>query len=174
MLVQASQVPGPCALTSPWNLAKSSPLSSSDRPEPKCRLHLALGRGRILGKPSPPESSRILSIHGNYPLRDFLHHDTNNHGIPPNGNLPGRPSSIRGPVLRRQSNSDCWLLIPGFYHNRIYNTMTDGYTVSVTIAKGVSTPNPVASWTQPKLDKAEWNNKALNTLYNGVLPDKVI
>ncbi|GFY81286.1 hypothetical protein Acr_01g0010950 [Actinidia rufa] len=31
----------------------------------------------------------------------------------------GRPSSIRGPVPRRPSNIDCWLLAPVFYHNNL-------------------------------------------------------
>ncbi|GFY92627.1 arginase [Actinidia rufa] len=31
----------------------------------------------------------------------------------------GRPSSIRGLVPRRPSNSDCWLLAPVFYHNSL-------------------------------------------------------
>ncbi|GFS42902.1 hypothetical protein Acr_00g0082420 [Actinidia rufa] len=46
--------------------------------ELKYCLLLALGRGRIL---RISISTRILSIHGNYPLRDSLLHDTNNCGI---------------------------------------------------------------------------------------------
>ncbi|GFZ16042.1 hypothetical protein Acr_25g0004510 [Actinidia rufa] len=37
--------------------------------------------GEVKYLESPPEPSRILSIHGNYPLRDLLHHDTDNYGI---------------------------------------------------------------------------------------------
>ncbi|GFY98625.1 hypothetical protein Acr_13g0000260 [Actinidia rufa] len=73
--------------TSPWNFAKSSPLSSPEPPpecssarqEPGYCLLLALGRGRILK--SPPDPSRILSIHGDYPLRDPLFHYTDNCGM---------------------------------------------------------------------------------------------
>ncbi|GFZ12957.1 hypothetical protein Acr_23g0013420 [Actinidia rufa] len=51
--------------------------------ELKYYLLLALGRGRVLriSISRLSISTRILSIHGNYPLRDSLLHDTNNYGI---------------------------------------------------------------------------------------------
>ncbi|GFY96917.1 hypothetical protein Acr_11g0012230 [Actinidia rufa] len=51
--------------------------------ELKYCLLLALGRGRVLriSISRLSISTRILSIHGNYPLRDSLLHDTNNCGI---------------------------------------------------------------------------------------------
>ncbi|GFZ03420.1 hypothetical protein Acr_16g0000440 [Actinidia rufa] len=134
--------------------------------ELKYCLLLALGRGRVLriSISRLSISTRILSIHGNYPLRDSLLRDTNNCGIlsrwqpfqlcllylrdifpyssfrgsrrdprtrpitpsikrplPHHSKRPrpgplflfvcaGRPLSIRGPVPRRPSNIDCWLL----------------------------------------------------------------
>ena len=48
------------------------------------------------------------------------------------------------------------------------------YTVPITVTEGVSTSNPVGSWTKSELDKAEWNNKSLNALYNVVPLDEFI
>ncbi|GFZ06625.1 hypothetical protein Acr_18g0007950 [Actinidia rufa] len=64
-------------------LARATSEYSSDRPEPKYCLLLALGRGRVLriSISRLSISTRILFIHGNYPLRDSLLHDTNNCGI---------------------------------------------------------------------------------------------
>ncbi|GFY88244.1 MATE efflux family protein [Actinidia rufa] len=76
--------------TSLWNLAKSSPLSSPEPPS-EYSYELAQSQSAVSSSPvgevgtwpdqSPPESSRILSIHGNYLLRDSLFHGTNNYGI---------------------------------------------------------------------------------------------
>ncbi|GFS29200.1 hypothetical protein Acr_00g0005780 [Actinidia rufa] len=159
--------------TSPWNLAKSISTElaratseySSDRPEPKYCLLLAIGRGRVLRiSISDSISTRIPIYTWKLPLRDSLLHGTNNYGIlsrwqsfqlcllhlrdifpyssfrgsrrdprtrpitpsikrplpryakrPRPGPLhlfvcAGRPLSIRGPIPRRPSNIDCWLL----------------------------------------------------------------
>ncbi|GFZ15647.1 hypothetical protein Acr_25g0000560 [Actinidia rufa] len=86
--------------TSPWNLAKSSPLSS---PEPPSEYSSELAQSQSvvssspLGEPwSDLHAGGVLS--GLAPALYFLFV------------CAGRPLSIRGPVPRRPSNIDCWLL----------------------------------------------------------------
>ncbi|GFS36964.1 hypothetical protein Acr_00g0048940 [Actinidia rufa] len=171
------------------------------RPSSRVLLRIPISRLSI--------SSRILSIHGNYPLRDSLLHGTNNYGIlsrwqslnpyspispypfgislfhpeihsfliyllllrylsiylmargsrhmanfplvrPRPGPLllfvcAARPLSIRGPVPRRPSNINCWLLAPDFYHNSLAPSV--GTTVLLTSMhlRSCNLPRPSAS-----------------------------
>ena len=57
-------------------------------------------------------------------------------------------------------------------NERVWSSVTDGYTILVMVAEGVSTSKAVVSWTKYEFDKAVWNNKALNALYNGVPHDE--
>ncbi|GFY92557.1 hypothetical protein Acr_08g0009530 [Actinidia rufa] len=47
---------------------------------------------------------------------DTAHYSVYKKVVPPS--FKGRPSSIRGPVPRRPSNINCWLLAPDFYHKQ--------------------------------------------------------
>ncbi|GFS42455.1 hypothetical protein Acr_00g0079950 [Actinidia rufa] len=76
-----------CLSPNPLDRGKMSPPFSME-PRQAISIELAqsqsvvssspLGEVEYLARSSP---TRILSIHGNYPLRDSLHHDTNNYGI---------------------------------------------------------------------------------------------
>ncbi|GFS34945.1 hypothetical protein Acr_00g0036910 [Actinidia rufa] len=109
--------------TSPSNLAKLSPLSS---PEPLSEYSSPLSSPEPLSEYSSPLSSPE-------PLSEY------------SSVGPSRPSSIRGPVLRKPSNIDCWLHAPVFYHNSLARVCGNDSSRSSMHLRSRYLPRPSAS-----------------------------
>ncbi|GFZ05305.1 hypothetical protein Acr_17g0008770 [Actinidia rufa] len=102
----------------------------------------------------------------------------------------GRPSRVRGPVPRRQSNIDCWLLAPVFYHNSLARPVPDleglhrevhdmaeqmrimnennGRLMQLLAA---ANPQPPAAPSVPDVERSRHSNRSGNVLTTSV-PDE--
>ena len=92
--------------------------------------------------------------------------------LPKKGSSNTRPSMPQANnFLVLESSHENFLKIYWWACLVIYNRWLHS---PVIVIEGISTAKHVASWTKTKLDRAEWNNKALNALYNGAPPDEFI
>ena len=53
------------------------------------------------------------------------------------------------------------------YHD-VWQTVVNGYKSPTVVVDGKTVPKPVADWTQGEKNQTDWNDRAINAIYNGV------
>lgn len=52
----------------------------------------------------------------------------------------------------------------------VWDYVEEGYSAPAIVTDGKTIPKPKSQWTQGEKNFANWNNKEINSIYNGVTP----